>query len=280
MTSSEESDPGPGPYQPPYPYPGSAGYPPQRYPYPPRRTTSGWAIAAFVLGLLSCVPLGVIFGIIALVKTKDGRQGGRGLAIGGMVISGLWVVVGVIAALVALHGLVIGTVDSSPLMTVGECFDETTEDRTAGAEVGDAINYPVSCDQPHSHEVFAVLSLSRFPGPADRDELTNRCKAELQKYSPSASRDPNVQVVVSLPGTDWKYMNNHTSGCLAHFTADRVGSIKARSTSAQPSTSAPPSTLVAGGYGTQQVLPFTGVNRPEGGGGGRRRHPLRRRQRP
>ena len=43
----------------------------------PRHTTSGWAIAAFLLGFLSCVPLSVIFGIIALVKTKDGRQGGN-----------------------------------------------------------------------------------------------------------------------------------------------------------------------------------------------------------
>jgi len=35
----------------------------------------------------------VICGIIALTKTKDGRQGGRGLAIAGLVISGLWVVI-------------------------------------------------------------------------------------------------------------------------------------------------------------------------------------------
>ncbi|MGH3563487.1 MAG: septum formation family protein [Mycobacterium sp.] len=228
MTSPQEPDPGPGPYQLPYPYlnpaghpppgPGSApaGYTPTPYPYPPRRSTSGWAIAAFVLGLLSCVPLGVIFGIIALVKTKDGRQYGRGLAIAWMVISGLWVVVGVIAALVALNGntLVAGTVHSSPLLTVGECFN-------------DDINYPVSCDQPHSDEAFAVLSLSRWPGrDGDHDELMNRCRAELQKYSPSASRDPNVQIVIEGPGTDWKYMGNHTSGCLAHFTANRVGSIK------------------------------------------------------
>jgi hypothetical protein len=72
-----------------------------------------------------------------------------------------------------------------------------------------------------------VLSLSRWPGrDGDQDEFTNRCKAELQKYSPSASLDPNVQVVMLGPDTSWKYMNNHTSGCLAHFTSNRVGSIK------------------------------------------------------
>ena len=76
-------------------------------------------------------------------------------------------------------------------------------------------------------EVFAVLSLSRFPDTdADNDELMKRCRAELQKCSPSASRDPNVQVVTWGPGTDWKYMNNHTTACDAHSTPDRVGSIK------------------------------------------------------
>ncbi len=229
MTSPQEPDPGPGRYHPPNPYLGPAGYPPPGpvsapagytpppYPYPPRRATSGWAIAAFVLGLLSCVPLGVIFGIIALVKTKGGRQSGRGLAIAGMVISGLWVPVGVIIAVLAATTdgfLVTGTVHSSPLVTVGECFNPD-------------INQSVSCDQPHSDEVFAVLSLSRFPDTdADRHELTDRCRAELQKYSPSASRDPNVQVVTWGPGTDWKYMNNHTTACDAHSTPNRVGSIK------------------------------------------------------
>jgi hypothetical protein len=63
MTLPQSPDPGRGPYPPPYPYPYPAGY-------PPRRATSGWAIAAFVLGLLACVPLGVIFGIVALVETR------------------------------------------------------------------------------------------------------------------------------------------------------------------------------------------------------------------
>jgi hypothetical protein len=193
-------------------------YLPPPYPYPPRRTTSGWAIAAFVLGLVSCAPLSVIFGIIALINTKGGRQSGRGLAIAGIVISGLWVLVGVIlgvlAAVTLFDGpLVTGTVNSSPLVTVGECFNPD-------------INTSVSCDQPHSDEVFAVLSLSRFPNGADDKELDNRCRAELQKYSPSASHDPKVQVDTWGPGTDWKYMDNHTTACAAHFTPNRVGSIK------------------------------------------------------
>jgi hypothetical protein len=141
-----------------------------------------------------------------------------------VVIASAWV--GVVAAC-ASNDLVTGTVQSSPLLKVGECFNETPQRAGAGAEVGVGINYPVGCDQPHSDEVFAVLSLSRFPTKdADQSELTNRCTAELKNYSPSASRDPNVQVVMLTPDTSWKYENNHTSGCLAHFTPNRVGSIK------------------------------------------------------
>ncbi len=186
-------------------------------PYPARRTTSGWAIAALCLGLLSCVPLSFVFGIVALVKTQDGRQSGRGLAIAGMAVSAVWVLLGGVAtALFAMFpgSLVTGTVQSSPLVTVGECFNPD-------------INYRVSCDQPHSDEVFAVLSLSHFPdSQSDDAELTKRCQAELAKYSPSASHDPSVQVDLWGPGTDWKYMDNHTTACAAHFTPNRVGSIK------------------------------------------------------
>jgi Domain of unknown function (DUF4190) len=211
MTLPQPPDPGRGPYPPPYPYPypGPAGY-------PPRRPTSGWAIAAFVLGLLACVPLGVIFGIVALVETRGGRQSGRGLAIAGLVFSALWVPVGVIAALFGIlnESLITGTVDSSPLVRVGECFNPD-------------INTRVDCGQPHSDEVFAVLSLSYFPdSDADFQDLKNRCRAELRKYSPSASRDPSVRVDTWGPGSDWKYMDNHTTACAAHFTPDRVGSIK------------------------------------------------------
>jgi hypothetical protein len=151
----------------------------------------------------------------------------RRLATAGMMISVLLPSVGVLAGCGLLGGgLVTGTVQSSPLLTVGECFNETPQSATPGAMVGEGINHPVACDQPHSDEVFAILSLSRFTTvKTDLDELANRCRAELHTYSPSASRDPNVQVVMDGPDTSWKYMDNHTSGCLAHFTP-RVGSIK------------------------------------------------------
>ncbi len=64
-----------------------------------------------------------------------------------------------------------------------------------------------------------MLSLSRFPSvPKDSDELVNGCRAQLQKYSPSVSRDPSVRIVLVTPGTNWKYLDDHTAACIAHFT--------------------------------------------------------------
>jgi hypothetical protein len=86
-------------------YPQQPGYPQQAYPpagYPPPgyapRTagTNGLAVAALVLGILWIYWIGsilaVIFGHIALRQIPARNQGGRGLAIAGVVLG--WIGVG------------------------------------------------------------------------------------------------------------------------------------------------------------------------------------------
>ena len=65
----------------------------------PKPGTNGFAIASFVLGLLGGVLLSVIFGIVALSKIRHQPQRGKGLAIAGLCLSGVWVV-GIVAVLV------------------------------------------------------------------------------------------------------------------------------------------------------------------------------------
>lgn len=69
--------------------------------------TNGMAIAGFVLSFF-CSPLGLIFSIIGMSQTsKDPSQGGRGLAIAGLVISIVSMVLTVIlwGTLAALLGM-------------------------------------------------------------------------------------------------------------------------------------------------------------------------------
>jgi len=73
----------PIPRHPPMPYQA----PPPGYPAPPPAQTNWWAIVALIFGLLGGVLISVICGIVGLNKAKQG-QGGRGLAIAGLVLSG------------------------------------------------------------------------------------------------------------------------------------------------------------------------------------------------
>ena len=97
-------------YPAPEPPPPSAAYaPPVQYPqlpvqyspvtpqypvavpvaYVPTQSTNGFAIAALVCPLVLCVlfPLGIIFGHVALSQIARTGEGGRGMAIAGLVIS-------------------------------------------------------------------------------------------------------------------------------------------------------------------------------------------------
>jgi hypothetical protein len=68
------------------PYGGQA-YPPA----PAPAQSNGFAVAGFIFGLISFVPLGLIFSIIGLVKSKAAGKG-KVLSIFGIVLSILWTV--------------------------------------------------------------------------------------------------------------------------------------------------------------------------------------------
>lgn len=99
----------PGPYPPTPAFSGQApggGYQPPPVPaywsqppapgFVPVTRTNGLAIASLVLGILWLFWLGslvgLVLGLVALKQIKDRNQGGRGIAIAGVVLSGLWLV--------------------------------------------------------------------------------------------------------------------------------------------------------------------------------------------
>jgi hypothetical protein len=66
---------------------GSGGYPPMTPPDPPVKQRNGFAIAGIVLAILLVWPLGLIFSIIGLVKSKARHGAGRALSIAGIIVS-------------------------------------------------------------------------------------------------------------------------------------------------------------------------------------------------
>ena len=75
------------------------------------RPASRWALATFLLGLVSLIPLSLLAGIVALIKTRGGKEPGRGLAVAGIVICALWTAVWAYSFW-PKSGLITGTVQS------------------------------------------------------------------------------------------------------------------------------------------------------------------------
>ncbi|RIQ21878.1 DUF4190 domain-containing protein [Jiangella rhizosphaerae] len=190
-----------GPYSPygPNPWPGE----------PPRKPgTNGFAIAALVLGIVVVIPLAIVFGIIALVQTAKTGQKGRGLAIGGLVAAGLWIVLFV--------GLGVWAVMSEPERNEAGEITEGGTVSTFDVEVGDCLNGlretedetaismlpAVPCDEPHEGEVYATFDLEDgdYPGEEAISALAGeRCDAALLSYSASAYDDRNVGIFFLYP---------------------------------------------------------------------------------
>lgn len=169
---------------------GPGGGPPA-YGAPPEqaRGTSGFAIAALVLGIIPILAglLGIVFGIVALLRIRKTSQRGRGLAIAGIVLGTLW--------LVALTALIIAAAMSEPERTadgrvtgrgtvilddlrVGDCPASAPDEGARTTKV-------VPCTEAHRAEVYATFPLSApsFPGEAEVTRFaTGGCNERLATF--------------------------------------------------------------------------------------------------
>lgn len=176
VPAPDETQPGtpPGPGQPGSP-PGSG-------------KTSGWAIASFVLGLLSVVVLSVVFGVVALRRIRRLGQRGRGLAIAGLALSGAWIVLLVVVIVLfnltnATRSPATGEITHSGRLSafslaVGDCFNNPP-----GATSLTSVT-AIPCGQAHNAQIYAKFSLSgsilSYPGNAAVIRLaTSGCNARV-----------------------------------------------------------------------------------------------------
>jgi hypothetical protein len=221
--------PGPYPQQPPQSYPPPPGaypaqppgpYYPPAGPYPPQGPgTNWWAIASLVFGILGGVLISVVCGIIGLRRAKAG-QGGRGMAIAGLVLSALWVLV--LLAGIAFYLIVGGGSVEANEVKAGDCLEEVPDS-------GLVITLDTApCDEPHQGEIFAVMTMpdGDFPGQFAIEEYQNKCAPELAKYSPEAADDPEVGLFVLYPSQDSWGDGDRTVTCIATSDTPRTGTLK------------------------------------------------------
>ena len=189
---------------------------------------NGFAIASLVFGVVGVgLLLGLVCGFVALRQigrraASGRREGGRGLAIAGIVASGFWLLVVTIvaAAMIAGGGLAGGGGHGSALAP-GDCL------RTVGTS-GSVADVPVvSCSARHEGEVFAVFALQDGPWPGDASvaqAADARCNEEFAKYATSAASKMDIVYVTPRQDT-WSL--DRTVTCIARDPAGpSTGSIR------------------------------------------------------
>jgi uncharacterized protein DUF4190 len=155
----------------------------------PDGPTNGFAVASFVLGLLGFgILLSYIFGAVALRQIRDRQQRGKGLAIAGLILSGLWTLL--LAAVVFLNATTTPPKrpvaastprsSSSPAATpastasggggsggpqtanvfslrTGECFQNPPANQTL---LGITYVTVTPCTKPHNAQVFVEFNVT------------------------------------------------------------------------------------------------------------------------
>ncbi|MBW3614161.1 MAG: septum formation family protein [Actinobacteria bacterium] len=211
--------------------------PPPPYPPPAPRPagTNGFAVAALIFGAIGGVGLALIFGVIALIQIRKRGQPGKGLAIWGLVLAGVWTLV--IVAGVAFFLLTEAERDRSGTVTEAGSLD--VDELRAGDcanDVGDegesafAVDV-VPCSAPHDAEVVGTSELpgDDFPGTDSVvDMAESRCTNRLATYSPAAMGDPEIELFFVHPTEESWQEGDRNVVCFAiHRSGMRSGSLRA-----------------------------------------------------
>lgn len=210
------------------------GYPQPGHP-PPARGTNGFAIAALVLGIIGGFVLSAIFGFVALRQIRRSGQGGRGLAIAGLALSGLWALLFVVGVAVAIAtsanrddsgAITAGGSVSATALRVGDCISRL-EDATSISSLP-----AVPCAVAHKGEVFAVFDLPSgpYPGAAAVDtQVQATCNARLDAYAPSTIGNAGVGLYFVYPLERNWLAGDREVVCIATSTSgSATGSIRGR----------------------------------------------------
>lgn len=176
----------------------------------PPSGTSRLAVTSFVLGLLGISSiLGIVFGIVALRRIRQTLQGGKSLAIAGIVLGAGWLVVA--AALVAT-GTILGSATPAPSsasgqvnpfsLTTGDCFNNPTVTPGHVTDVDSVVQK--ACTKPHNAQIFATFPVSRsivsYPGTAKLTDLASTgCNARAKASLNSSMITNSMQIRLLFP---------------------------------------------------------------------------------
>jgi hypothetical protein len=204
---------------------------------------AGWGLG---LSLLICVPfaplVGLVLGIVVLVRARDGRDHGKGLGVAAVVIGGLY--------LVAALGLVV----FGFVAAIREEFDEPERDEAGVIQheqeiqarhlrVGDCVSRMelaeelepgesptglvtvVPCSSLHHSEVFHVYDIEPDDYP-DQDALdlasVEGCLPEFKAYVGRPFHRSSLELNYYGPTKDWAPLADNRVTCLVSTPAGHL----------------------------------------------------------
>ncbi|GIF39077.1 putative secreted protein with PEP-CTERM sorting signal [Actinoplanes xinjiangensis] len=186
-------------------YPPFPGYPP-----PVRSGPNGLAIGALVASICGGPGLGTLLGfalgIPALVQIRRRRQQGFGLAVAALVISGITLVIGVVAVtgfiLDEMRDRVAGIEDTGTTeLEAGDCISSLDD----SSRVHDMPVVP--CTRPHKAEVYHVFQFpaGAYPGQTVVEEQSDeRCATAFEPYDTPENEDLEIYYLFPEDETGWE----------------------------------------------------------------------------
>jgi Septum formation len=206
--------------------------PDPRFLPPPSKAMAGWALG---LAILPCFGIGwfvsVGLAIAVLVRSRDGRAHGKGLAIAALVIDGLWVVVFFVLVAVGFVQDLRADAERDPTGRVshrdevsvqkirtGDCLDYPglfgSEDEAVASATVDA----VPCDQPHQFQAYRSFTIpgDSYPG-RDRVEqqATEGCFAAFRDFVGVPYGRSKLEPYYLYPqANSWRLLDDHSVTCL------------------------------------------------------------------
>ncbi len=194
----------------------------------PSPGTDGFAIASLVLGIVPVLAglLGIVFGAVALPRIRRSGQGGRGMAIAGLVLGSLWLVAIIAAVAIGVGrdasrspaGAVTsaGTV-SLEALRVGDCVATLPEGESVlTVDV-------VPCTSPHAGEVYSTSQLGAgpYPGPGQVERLSlSRCRKDLPAFVGGTPGKTGFGIFYLQPTSRSWALGDRGVTCILHDPSD------------------------------------------------------------
>jgi len=230
-----------GPGLPPYPasplsgptYPAYPVYPAQSARWsapPPSKALAGWSLGLAIFPSIVTWVIAVIFAIIVLSRSRDGRDHGKGLSTAALIVVAVWILVAVVVV-----SLVYSTGahrDENGRVTDGgraSAFDLRVGDCLPAFEAGTARTVEVvDCGESHIGEVYATYELTgEF---TTRDEVVDLVKAgcldRFEAFDGIAPESSSLRLFYLFPQNQLTFSQHPKATCIAGTTEPTTGTLR------------------------------------------------------